>query len=281
MRNAHYNDKIIILGLLPIISIFTTIVGTDYDLPYLFSWAYIEQLIYTFVEVLTIWSFLRFSIVMLDKRMPFNKENAKKRFSLQVLFTLIIYIIFRFLFTYVEILFFERPFDVKAYIHSDLPMEITFIILVNIIYAYWAQVGYQEEMKEEQPASLIMQTLKPKPNFIEIKKNKKTIYLDSTKIAYIYRANTITYLKTTENAVHIIDLPLTDLHKLLGHENYFRVNRQFLVNQSTIQAYKILPNRQIQISLSPSSDIDCKLNKNNFKNFKDWLLQQNRVIKPS
>lgn len=278
---THYNDKIIILGLLPIISIFTTIVGTDYDLPYLFSWAYIEQLIYTFVEVLTIWSFLRFSIVILDKRMPFNKENAQKRFFLQVLFTLIIYIIFRFLFTYVEIIFFERPFDVKAYIHSDLPMEITFIILVNIIYAYWSQVGYQEKMKEEQPASLIMRALKPKPNFIEIKKNKKTIYLDSTKIAYIYRANTITYLKTIENAVHIIDFSLTDLQELLGHENYFRVNRQFLVNQSAIQAYKILPNRQIQISLLPSSDIDCKLNKNNFKNFKDWLLQQNRVIKPS
>lgn len=280
-QNLTYNDKIIISCLLPIISLATSIVGTDHNLAFLFSIKYFKIFIYNFLEVLAVWSFFRFSLIILDKRIPLNSTNSNKRFILQVLFTLLGYVIFRSTFCYLGIKILNRSFNLRMYLNSDLPMGLTFIILINLIYAYWGHVAYAQNIKEENQIKNTLQTSPPKPSFIEIKKNKNTIYLAFEKIAYFYISNTVTYLKTTENETHIINDSLNDLHIILGQKNYYRINRQFLINQSAIHSYKVLPNRQIHISLIPPSEIDCRLNKNKSKNFKEWLSTQNRIIKPN
>ena len=280
-ENTPYNDKIIVLCLLPIISFVTTIVGSDYNLAFIFGLKFFKIFVFTFIEVLVIWGFFRFCIRVLDKRIPLNSTNSNKRFILQVLSTLLIYAVFRSIFTYIEVNVLNWSFNPRIYLNSDLPTEITFIVLVNTIYAYWGHTAYTKKIEGKQQIKNTPQISLSTSNFIEIKKNRKTIYLAFTEIAYLYISNKITYLKTIKGETHIVNEPLNDLHTILGQKNYYRVNRQFLINQLAIHSYKVLPNRQIHISLIPPSEIDCKLNKNNSKSFKEWLSTQNRIIKPS
>jgi len=278
--NNPYNDKTIIIFLLPIISFIITLIGSDYDFKFISSLRFLYLVFVTFLEVLFVFGSFRLVIDLLDKYMPINKGNTKKRLFFQLLISLFAFFLLR-----VGIYYFENTVlgwsdNIIIIVNSELPIDITFIILINLLYLYWGHMAYTSKMEKENLVNYKSHQPSPQPNYIEIKKSKQTLYLEFNEVAYIYKSNAITYLKTKANETHIINYSLSDLKTLLGSENYYRVNRQFLINQSSIRSYKVLPNRQVQISLIPTSEIDCKLNKNNFKNFKEWLTTHNGIIQP-
>jgi len=124
-----YNDKIIIIWLLPAIAFITSLVGSDYDLAFLTSFKFFKIFILSLVEVLTIWGLFRLILNFLDEYNPINKTNSKKRFLLQLLLCLVVYFVFRFLFVYIEVNLLNRTFSKRMYLNSDLPTEITSAIL--------------------------------------------------------------------------------------------------------------------------------------------------------
>ncbi|MBE0646982.1 MAG: response regulator transcription factor [Bacteroidales bacterium] len=97
----------------------------------------------------------------------------------------------------------------------------------------------------------------------------KTVQL--TNIAYFYSTEGITFVVCHDAHEYTIDFSLDALEHDLDPQQFFRVNRQFLVGLSGIVQTHVFPKSRLKLELKPSPQQDVFVSIDRVVGFKRWL----------
>lgn len=89
--------------------------------------------------------------------------------------------------------------------------------------------------------------------------------------AYFTIENDNVYGCTLNKAIYAIDSTMDQLQSIVDSDKFFRANRQFLINRSSIQELEIFFNNRLIVKLAPSPADDVIISKARVPLFKKWL----------
>ena len=100
--------------------------------------------------------------------------------------------------------------------------------------------------------------------------------LRTIKTSEVAMFNTIeknTFLTTFENRTFDIEYSLDKLENIVESKQFFRINRQFIINIDAIEDVVFLSNTHLKLKLKVKLDTPPTVSIRRLKNFKDWLNQ--------
>ncbi|WP_426482468.1 LytR/AlgR family response regulator transcription factor [Chryseobacterium sp. R2ACT005] len=118
--------------------------------------------------------------------------------------------------------------------------------------------------KINQPASA------GKSNFL-VFKNQKYTTIPTEDIAYFYIHNEITHLVTFGKEQFSLSQPLGQIAEQVSDKQFFRVNRQYLVNFKAIKEMEHYFQRKILVKLTVETPEKLLINKEKTHSFFTWL----------
>ncbi len=89
-------------------------------------------------------------------------------------------------------------------------------------------------------------------------------------IAVFYIRNEVTMLCTFDNQKYPIGKTLDEIQQLTGHD-FFRVNRQFIVNRSAVKSAAQYFSRKLALSLTVPVEDSILISREKIKPFLEWL----------
>ncbi len=98
----------------------------------------------------------------------------------------------------------------------------------------------------------------------------KTVEIES--IAYFYTEEKYTYLYTFDNQRYPIDFTLDQIDQMIDPKNYFRINRQVIVNFKAIEKMIAYSKARVKIILKPQPSFETIVSTERSPYFKDWLI---------
>jgi len=90
-------------------------------------------------------------------------------------------------------------------------------------------------------------------------------------IAYFYGQKKYVFLISHDNRRHIVDYTLGKLEELVDPEQFFRINRQFIINFDAIKQMYPYSKSRIKVELLPEADTEAIVSIDRSKTFKEWL----------
>jgi DNA-binding LytR/AlgR family response regulator len=92
-----------------------------------------------------------------------------------------------------------------------------------------------------------------------------------TEIAYFYSLNSNTFLVTMNHSIYTTDMSLEKIMEVLTPENFFRINRQYIVSFQSIAKISFLSTSKLKLQLQPSPQEEIIVSSNKNQVFKEWL----------
>ena len=102
-------------------------------------------------------------------------------------------------------------------------------------------------------------------------KGEEYISINATDIAYFYSENRITRIVRKDGKWFPIEPTLDDLEEELDPSVFFRINRQFIAQLSSIQKVSKYFNGKLKIDLSPKPQEDVTVSRDKAETFRNWL----------
>jgi len=109
-----------------------------------------------------------------------------------------------------------------------------------------------------------------KKSFLVFKKNKYTT-VKTEQIAFLYIRNDSTSIMTFQQEEYTIDQPLDQIQSLLSTQQFFRLNRQYLINFSAIKEVEHYFGRKLFVKLVIPSPVQLLIGKEKTSTFLSWL----------
>jgi DNA-binding LytR/AlgR family response regulator len=106
---------------------------------------------------------------------------------------------------------------------------------------------------------------------IKVGEHLKAIEVD--QIQYFYSQDKATFCATQENRNFILDYTMEQLEDMVDPEQFYRINRKYMVRSNAIQDIISYTNSRLKLVLKGSSDNDIIVARERVQEFKDWLDQ--------
>ncbi|PSR54378.1 DNA-binding response regulator [Adhaeribacter arboris] len=91
------------------------------------------------------------------------------------------------------------------------------------------------------------------------------------QIDFFFSLEKATFLQTKENKRFVVDFSLEQLESLLDPQQFFRINRSYLIGLNAIQDIVSYSNSRLKTFLRNSTDTDVVVSREKVNAFKDWL----------
>ncbi len=91
------------------------------------------------------------------------------------------------------------------------------------------------------------------------------------QIDFFFSLEKATFLQTKENKRFVVDFSLEQLESLLDPQQFFRINRSYLIGLDAIQDIVSYSNSRLKTFLRNSTDTDVVVSREKVNTFKDWL----------
>ena len=102
----------------------------------------------------------------------------------------------------------------------------------------------------------------------------RTVVIKSIKtddIAYFYIEAESVFLCTKSHNNYPIEYYLDKLENIINPKDFFRINRQFIVNISSIENMYSLSKSRIKLEVNPKHDNKIIVSHNRMSDFRKWL----------
>ena len=106
---------------------------------------------------------------------------------------------------------------------------------------------------------------------IIVQRAVKNIPVNVMDIAYFFRLNEENFLRTIDGTDFLITSALDYFEDVLDPVDFFRVNRQFLVNFNSCQRYEIIENDKLELIVSPAYKERIVISQKRAPDFKAWI----------
>lgn len=128
----------------------------------------------------------------------------------------------------------------------------------------------QETLMQSISQAMNMLTKKYKERFvIKVGEHLKTVEVKN--ILYFYSLDKTTFCHATDHRNHILDFTLEQLEALADPNEFFRVNRKYLVRGDSIQDIISYTNSRLRLVLKNSADNDVIVARERVQEFRQWL----------
>ena len=104
-----------------------------------------------------------------------------------------------------------------------------------------------------------------------IKRGQQLHYLKTGETAYYYADGKLCYATDFKGCRHLLDNNLNQLEELLLPRQFYRVNRQLLVNIDSIRKIHTWLGGRLKLELAPPTDADTIVSRERVNEFKQWL----------
>ena len=104
-----------------------------------------------------------------------------------------------------------------------------------------------------------------------VKVGQQLIYIKVTDIAYFYSKEGLVFAAQKNGKRHNIDYTLDQLEEVLSPKDYFRINRQLIVQLPAIHKIHTYFNSRLKIELHPSTELETIVSRDRVGAFKRWL----------
>ena len=111
---------------------------------------------------------------------------------------------------------------------------------------------------------------KSKKLLVKIGHNLKVLELDEA--AYYYSESKISFFMDKDGKRYPVDYSLDRLEKLLNPNRFFRVNRQYIINEDSIQNMVSYSTSRIKLHVQPEPRNDVIVSKEKASRFRKWLV---------
>lgn len=95
--------------------------------------------------------------------------------------------------------------------------------------------------------------------------------IPTEEIAYFFTENKINFLCTSDNRKYPLDFNLDQLENMLDPEQFFRINRQFIIGIHSISEMRAYSKARVHIKLNPPSQHETIVSVERSASFKQWL----------
>ncbi|WP_142685238.1 LytR/AlgR family response regulator transcription factor [Chitinophaga polysaccharea] len=101
--------------------------------------------------------------------------------------------------------------------------------------------------------------------------NNQLIYVKAKDIAWLQFARGTTWATTSANQRVPLDYSLDQIEQLLDKHQFFRINRQFIIQIDAIKKITTYYNSRLILQLAPDVDTDVIISRERVTEFKNWL----------
>ncbi|WP_109434008.1 LytTR family DNA-binding domain-containing protein [Aquimarina sp. AU119] len=113
--------------------------------------------------------------------------------------------------------------------------------------------------------------VKYKKRFL-VKINQSLKVIEVKDVAYFYSDNKLTFIKHIDGSRIPIDFSLIKLEELLDPDNYFRINRKYIIHHKSIKEMFYASTSKIKLKLEPTpEDTNIYVALERIGKFKKWL----------
>jgi len=99
----------------------------------------------------------------------------------------------------------------------------------------------------------------------------KLIPLETANIAWFYTANEVVYAQTTDNRQYVIDFTMEQLEQQIDNTQFYRANRQFIVNRKCVTEVAFYFNGRLIVKIKPEAPEHIIVSKARVPDFKIWM----------
>ena len=140
-----------------------------------------------------------------------------------------------------------------------------------------------EKFRESRPAAVpfdvqavisALEEQKTRPTYqrrFMVTSGEKIKSIPIEEVAYFFGQQKYVFLITPDGRQHLIDYTLTQLEDLLDPEQFFRINRQFIIGYQAITHMYTYSKSRVKIELTPPSDMEAIVSIEKAPRFKEWL----------
>lgn len=140
-----------------------------------------------------------------------------------------------------------------------------------------SKVKHLQNFFQENPSGLeklagLLRDMKPsyKTSFL-VGHREKLFPVSAQDIAYFYIENEITFLHTYEGKRYVVNHTLDELEKSLDPQQFYRANRQFLVNFRAVSQVEHYFARKLILKLNASTKEPVVISKAKASEFLSWM----------
>ena len=99
----------------------------------------------------------------------------------------------------------------------------------------------------------------------------KLIPVETNSISWFYTTNEVVYAQTNDNRQYIIDFTMEQLEQQLEPNQFFRANRQFIINRKWITEVDFYFNGRLSVKIKPEPPERIIVSKARVPEFKTWM----------
>jgi len=134
----------------------------------------------------------------------------------------------------------------------------------------WMQKSLTRSTIGIEPIDYSHLTSSNKISSIVVRHRDKILPIAADQIAFIFIEHSIVYLTTLDQDIYILQKSLEEMENMLGN-NFFRVNRQYLINrESILQAWQG-PYRKLGLTFKFNNSKEVFVSKEKVSAFIQWL----------
>ncbi len=128
----------------------------------------------------------------------------------------------------------------------------------------------QHHFAQGNVQKLINQTPPLVKSRIVARKGTEFVALNMVEVAYFFTEHKIVFVRDFSGRQMIVDKNLSELETALNKEDFFRINRKFLVHQKAIDRFKP-HNGKIRVILKPEINEEVYVSKETAPEFRLWI----------
>jgi two-component system, LytTR family, response regulator LytT len=104
-----------------------------------------------------------------------------------------------------------------------------------------------------------------------IRQSGKMYFVSVENIAFIYVENETVYLVDFKGAKHLIAKTLETLESAVSAQQFYRINRQIMVNRQAIKDVETYPNQRMMVHLTLPTPENAVVPRAKVKPFLTWM----------
>jgi DNA-binding LytR/AlgR family response regulator len=104
-----------------------------------------------------------------------------------------------------------------------------------------------------------------------IRVGSKLEALETKDCAYFFVDQKLVFVRTIDDKRYPMDQSLDELEANLSANEFFRINRQFIVRYESIGAMHVVSKSRIKLELIPQTDMDAIVSAEKSPRFREWL----------
>lgn len=104
-----------------------------------------------------------------------------------------------------------------------------------------------------------------------VKTGQRLMPVSTDEIAYFYTEDKVVFIRTRNDDRFIVDYTLDEIEHQLNPKDFFRANRQYILNSSSIEEIHTWFNGKLKVSVRPKPEEEIVISRDKAGDFKNWL----------